>query len=75
MPSWQPCWRHSCPWQDGTCIVQRIVLQGAVFILCGTTLAALLAYSLSRGVGRRLAERVIAEEVGESGRSGAINSQ
>ena len=51
------------------------MLQGAVFILCGTTLAALLAYSLSRGVGRRVAERVIAEEVGESGRSGAINSQ
>ncbi len=51
------------------------MLQGAVFILCGVTLAALLAYSLSRGVGRRLAERVIAEEVGESGRPGAINSQ
>lgn len=40
-------------------------MQGALFVVVGVTLAAINAYSLSKGVGRKLAERVIAHEVGE----------
>lgn len=46
-------------------------LQGALLVVLGVTLAAVNAYSLSRGVGRRLAERIIAAEVGETGGGGA----
>eukprot|EP00878_Enallax_costatus_P017790 GHUV01018692.1.p1 GENE.GHUV01018692.1~~GHUV01018692.1.p1 ORF type:complete len:249 (+),score=73.09 GHUV01018692.1:299-1045(+) len=39
--------------------------KGALFIVIGVTLAAINAYSLSKGIGRKLAEKVIAHEVGE----------
>jgi uncharacterized membrane protein YdjX (TVP38/TMEM64 family) len=40
-------------------------LKGALFVVIGVTLAAINAYSLSKGIGRKLAEKVIAHEVGE----------
>lgn len=38
-------------------------VQGTVCIICGTGLAAITAFSVSRGVGRKLAERVITKEL------------
>lgn len=38
-------------------------MQGTVCIICGTGLAAITAFSVSRGVGRKLAERVITKEL------------
>jgi uncharacterized membrane protein YdjX (TVP38/TMEM64 family) len=40
-------------------------LQGALYVVVGVTLAAINAFSLSRGVGRPLAEKIIAAEVGK----------
>ncbi len=40
-------------------------LQGALYVLAGTTAAALLAFSFSRGIGKQLASRVIQQELGE----------
>lgn len=40
--------------------------KGAVLVLLGGTLAAFNAFNIARGVGRPLAERVIAAEAGES---------
>jgi uncharacterized membrane protein YdjX (TVP38/TMEM64 family) len=44
--------------------------QGAVCVVLGVTLAANNAFSLARGVGRQLAEKVIAHEVGDSSAAG-----
>jgi len=41
---------------------------GALYMLVGTTTAALLAYNIARGVGRPLAERIIREEMAEGGK-------
>lgn len=40
-------------------------LQGAIFVVVGVTLAAANAFTLARGVGRKLAEKVIAAEMSE----------
>lgn len=40
--------------------------RGAICMLGGTTLAALIAFVISRGVGRPLAERIIRREMSES---------
>ena len=40
-------------------------MQGTVFVLIGTTAAAVLAFSFSRGIGRQLASRVIQSELGQ----------
>lgn len=55
----QVVWQRAC-WR-----LQPIYVQGSLLALAGTTTAAILAFQLSRSVGRRLAERVIAEEIGE----------
>jgi uncharacterized membrane protein YdjX (TVP38/TMEM64 family) len=39
-------------------------------VVLGVTLAAANAFSLARGVGRQLAEKVIAHEVGDSSAAG-----
>lgn len=44
--------------------------KGALCMLTGTTLAALLAFALARGVGRPLAEKIIRHEMSESGGHG-----
>lgn len=36
--------------------------QGAVLVLAGTSLAAVAAFSISRGIGRQLAERLVKHE-------------
>lgn len=41
--------------------------QGTVCIILGTSLAAISAFSIARGVGRRFAQRIVDEELsGES---------
>lgn len=40
--------------------------KGSLCMLSGTVLASLLAFSIARGVGRPLAERIIKHEVGSS---------
>eukprot|EP00775_Hariotina_reticulata_P013466 gene13466-13592_t len=40
-------------------------VNGALYVVGGVTLAAINAFSLSRGVGRPLAEKIIAAEVGK----------
>lgn len=45
-------------------------LQGSICMLLGVTLAAFNAYSISRGVGRTLAQRVISEEMGDKEEDG-----
>ncbi|EFN58700.1 hypothetical protein CHLNCDRAFT_56835 [Chlorella variabilis] len=45
--------------------------KGALCMLSGTTLAALLAFSIARGIGRPLAERIISHELSGSELSGA----
>lgn len=44
--------------------------QGAALMLLGNTLAALGAFTIARGVGRPLAERVIKAEMGHGGGAG-----
>lgn len=41
-------------------------VQGALCMLLGVTLAAVNAFTISRGVGKKLAERVISAEMGEN---------
>lgn len=59
--------------------VSPLLQQGALFVVLGVTLAAVNAYSLSRGVGKQLAQKVIAAEMsGEKGHGkegGAIAKQ
>lgn len=50
-------------------------LQGAVFVVLGVTLAAINAYSLSRGVGKQLAQKVIASEMSGEESGGAVAKQ
>ncbi|KAF6261198.1 snare associated Golgi protein-domain-containing protein [Scenedesmus sp. NREL 46B-D3] len=53
-------------------------VKGAVVVVLGVTLAAVNAFSLARGVGRQLAEKVIAHEVGDSaagGGAGLVSQQ
>lgn len=38
-------------------------MQGTICIILGTSLAAISAFSVARGVGRRFAQRVIDEEL------------
>lgn len=38
-------------------------MQGTICTVCGTTLAAVTAFNISRGIGRRFAERVVSEEM------------
>ncbi|KAL3154625.1 hypothetical protein ABBQ32_014074 [Trebouxia sp. C0010 RCD-2024] len=38
-------------------------VQGTFCVICGTGLAAITAFSISRGVGKKLAERVVTEEL------------
>ncbi|WIA33435.1 hypothetical protein OEZ86_006567 [Tetradesmus obliquus] len=45
-------------------------VKGAVCVVLGVTLAAANAFSLSRGVGRPLAEKIIAHEVGDGAAAG-----
>lgn len=47
--------------------------KGALCIMSGGTLAALLAFSIARGIGRPLAERIIKHELegGQEGGAGA----
>lgn len=53
----------------------RLCPQGALFVVIGVTLAAVNAYSLAKGVGRSLAQKVIAAEMsGEEG-GGAVAKQ
>eukprot|EP00879_Flechtneria_rotunda_P006165 GHRR01006482.1.p1 GENE.GHRR01006482.1~~GHRR01006482.1.p1 ORF type:complete len:247 (+),score=57.30 GHRR01006482.1:269-1009(+) len=49
--------------------------KGALFVVVGVTLAAINAYTLAKGVGRRLAEKVIQQEMGEGGSEGAMSRQ
>jgi uncharacterized membrane protein YdjX (TVP38/TMEM64 family) len=46
--------------------------KGALCMLSGTTLAALLAYSIARGIGRPLAERIISAEMSEGEGGGRV---
>ncbi|GAX75872.1 hypothetical protein CEUSTIGMA_g3315.t1 [Chlamydomonas eustigma] len=46
-------------------------VQGALGVLLGVTLAAINAFWISRGIGRKLAERVIKMEMGEGGGDGS----
>jgi hypothetical protein len=50
-------------------------LQGAIFVVLGVTLAAINAYSLSKGVGRKLAQKVIASEMKGEEEGGAVAKQ
>ncbi|MEW5313916.1 MAG: hypothetical protein WDW38_005448 [Sanguina aurantia] len=45
--------------------------KGALLVLIGVTLAATNAFMLSRGVGRKLAQRMLAAEIGEAGAGAA----
>ena len=40
-------------------------MQGTLFVLLGTTAAAVMAFSFSRGIGKQLASRVVQKELGE----------
>ena len=42
-------------------------MQGTVCVITGTAVAAITAFSISRGVGQKLAQRVIAEELQAEG--------
>lgn len=44
-------------------------------MVIGVTLAAINAYSLSKGVGRQLAQKVIAAEMSGEGEGGAVAKQ
>lgn len=48
--------------------------KGSLCMLSGATLAALLAFSIARGIGRPLAERIISHEIGggSSGSEGGL---
>lgn len=40
-----------------------MLVQGTLCVICGTGLAAITAFSISRGVGKKLAEQVVSEEL------------
>ena len=40
-------------------------MQGTLFVLLGTTAAAVMAFSFSRGIGKQLASKVVQKELGE----------
>lgn len=49
------------------------VMQGTICVICGTSLAAITAFSVSRGVGKNLAQRVVSEELkSESSEQSAV---
>jgi uncharacterized membrane protein YdjX (TVP38/TMEM64 family) len=48
--------------------------KGAVAMLAGTTLAAMIAFTVARGVGRPLAERIIRAEMVQEGASDSSDS-
>ena len=52
-------------------------MQGTLCVICGTGLAAVTAFSVSRGVGRKLAQRVVTEELKSesSEQSAAVESK
>lgn len=50
-------------------------MQGAILMLIGVTLAAINAYTVSRGVGKSLAERVIQDEMGKESSTGPVAKQ
>lgn len=53
------------------CLLPCLQRQGALFVVLGVTLAAVNAYSLARGVGKQLAQKVIASEMsGEESEGG-----
>ena len=57
----------------GECTGVCLYMQGTVCIICGTSLAAITAFSVSRGVGRQLAQRVVTEELkSESSEQSAV---
>ena len=62
--------RGDCP--TATCEFRACLLgvQGSVCTIIATTLAASLAFSLSQGVGRRFAERMVDSEVKEGSDGG-----
>jgi uncharacterized membrane protein YdjX (TVP38/TMEM64 family) len=49
--------------------------KGSLCILSGSTLAALLAFILARGVGRPLAERIISHELAGGGEGGQVQQK
>jgi uncharacterized membrane protein YdjX (TVP38/TMEM64 family) len=49
--------------------------KGAICMLTGTTLAAIIAFSIARGVGRTLAEKIIASESDHSMSSRSIDNE
>jgi len=58
-------WLHHEQPDDGSAPCCSCCLQGAACVVVGVTLAAINAFTLSRGVGRPLAEKVIAAEIGK----------
>ena len=53
-------------------LVALVPAQGALLVLLGFTLAAVNAFTISRGVGRPLAEKIIQYEMGGEGGSGGV---
>lgn len=50
-----------------------MLVQGTLCVICGTSLAAITAFSISRGVGKQLAQRVVTEELeSESSEQSAV---
>ena len=49
--------------------------QGTACVISGTALAAITAFSISRGVGRKLAQKVIAEELKAESSEGTVKME